>query len=105
MNSSKRSVMSGFDVVAAGQGRGLGRVVDDEGGLDQQVFGGFLEQGQLQAAQAVVGAEADLAALQFGEDEVLVVQRRVLQFRVYWRTASRAVMRAKGAPRSIWWPW
>ena len=60
MKSSKRSVTAGFASLRARERRDVGRVRDDEGGLDELRLGGRLEELQLQQAQPVGREHLDL---------------------------------------------
>jgi hypothetical protein len=78
MKSSKRSVIAGLPVAGARQRRDFGRVVDDVGRVPQLGFGGFLEQHQLQRAEAGIGEvrrlEVDAQSLSFCRSQSHVVE-------------------------------
>jgi hypothetical protein len=106
MNSSKRSVMPGC---VSEPRASFDRVVDDEGRLPQLRFGGFLEQHQLQRAQAGVQelrrAGVDLELVQLGAQEVGIGQLRVGVFRRVLLDRPQIVRRWNGLDRSSSRPW
>ncbi len=52
----------------------LGRVVDDEGGLEQELLDQILEQRELERADAVLRANLDAQRAQLADEKVAVVQ-------------------------------
>jgi hypothetical protein len=107
MNSSKRSVMPGC---VSEPRASFDRVVDDEGRLPQLRFGGFLEQHQLQRAQAGVqelrraGVDLELAFSSARRKSASASCASVYSGAYFW-IAPQIVRRWNGLDRSSSRPW